>query len=169
MQSSPAIVTRKNRRKKLAGIAVIFFFLLPCFFCCSGLNFPMILPQSSLSTFLKGEVGVTLPASAKVLQGSRQAMRDPEYFYSLEMSPSDLAIFKSSILSAVKTKGLVLEPETRQFYIGPPPPKWYTPQIFTDLEILGFPIPDSSGAMTKGVRFFFSPSTGKAFVLIYTF
>ena len=135
---------------KIGGILgpILLLFIL----FCSGLNIPVIAPQSSFARSIREDFNVELPASLKVVRAARCAMRDPAYHYECDMPATEVLPFMQRLgFNADRVS------EERRFSFGPPPPAWYTPAS----------LPDRQSHITARYWFFFSPSTGKIFVFWY--
>ena len=143
-------------------------FLLLIILNCSGLLFPLPSAQGNLKRGVKDSFGVTLPASAKVLKGVYVAEMDKSEFFMVQMDPADVLPFSAALEAASVPRGYIINNRDPRFEIGVGGPSWYTPGLIPDLVAQRISIPrTSSGRSSTGYWFFFSPSTGRAFVYWY--
>jgi hypothetical protein len=136
---------------------------------CSGWNIPVMGGQSSFDWGMRGDFGISPPASLKVEHASRTAERDFAYHYVCTMTPGDVDAFKASVIAAAGAKGYVLERDRRdrRFTFGPSPPSWYRPDVAVDVERVAVLIEPRTGE-ARGYWFFFSKGMGRVWVFYYT-
>lgn len=148
----PAYPGPRRRRSlwPLVPVALVGLFLL---FQCSGLHFPMWDPGSNLSARLSKDLGLTLPASAKVTRGVREAQRDPAEYYVIEMPAGDAAAFIAK-LRPVAEVPLTPNPAQATYRI----PDWWTPGKLPNMKAL------ECSREQAVYRWFYSDSNGTIYL-----
>jgi hypothetical protein len=147
----------------LAVVAIVVgFFTLTC----SGLLFPVVGKQSSLTWGIAHDLGVARPTSLTVGHAARLATRDPAYFYECTIDPADIPPFVGALTAEARRRGYDMEDSERDKRFSMEPhrqPAWYNPDTAADLQRLKIFIrrPDH---IDHGYWFFFSPAAHKLWV-----
>ena len=159
--------TRKENTKRpygcmtLTAVTIFLFIVLDC----SGLNFPVIGPQSSFGRAMNTDFGVEVPPSLKVLHAARCATRDPAYYYECDLAAADFASFRAQIESGARFRGheVRLDRTDNRVSLGPRPPNWYNPRRHPDIALVDIGISKGPGDY-QGYWFFFSAADHKIYV-----
>ena len=145
-----------------AAILILVYLLLNC----SGMNFPIRRPGADLSEMLSNGYGVSLPASATVDRGGRQATFRNTYYFAVRMNPADVRPFVASLQAGGwRTGRQPVERDPRAMQPREPsPPGWWAPAELTKPVWLDL-MPTGRGS---GLWVFYSEQDGRVLLWWYS-
>lgn len=172
MSNPPPIIyppspSRPSRIRRMWPTLAVVGFIFACFIlCCSGLNIPVINPQSNLRSMLKEDFDVSLPPSLRVLHAARTAMRDPAKHFVCEINPMEFDSLRIALnAAAARLQYDAYDPTTEnRVSFGPPPPEWYDVDKFPTRVGMTYFIKPPKHYSGTGYWFFFVPATNKLYI-----
>lgn len=158
---APYVPEQRARRKAGPGFLVgLLLFMVPAaffLFRCSGTFFPLWNPRATLDAHLAKDIGVPLPASARVTRGTWQAYVDACHHFAIEIPPAEAKAF----VAALGTVGSS-EPAANPLLgtVGAGRPDWFQPETLTGLQRLDIGHRDQQG----GFNWYYADGSGTLYV-----